>query len=114
MSESVQHRSDLVHNVLAATLCIFVLVAVNSTLFNQQPNLALFGMLGMTLVFLSRPMFKRWQDSKFLRVFDWILIAGTVVTFGYIFVQSESCSNAFGLKASCSEIAPETNKHSTT
>ena len=89
MSDPAQNHTSLVYNVLAATLCIFVLVAVNTTLFNQQPNLALFGMLGLTLVFLSQPMFKRWKDVKLLRVLDWVLVAATVVSFGYVFVQSE-------------------------
>ena len=95
MPESVQNRSSLVYEVLAAALCVFVLVAVNSTLFNEQPNLALFGMLGLTLVFLSQPMFKRWPDVALLKWFDWILVAATVITFGYIFVQSEKLFETF-------------------
>ena len=82
-------RFELIRNILGAALCIFVLVAVNTTIFNQQPNLALFGLLGLTLVFLSRPMIKRWQDVGFLRIFDLVLVAATVIAFGYIFVQSE-------------------------
>lgn len=95
MSESVQKRSSMAYNVVAATLCIFVLVAVNSTLFDQQPNLALFGMLGLTLVFMSRPMVEGWQDVKVLKSLDWLLLTATVVTFGYIFVQSEKLFESF-------------------
>ncbi len=95
MPESADKRSSLIRNILAVVLSVFVLVAVNTTLFNQQPNLALFGMLGLALVFLSRPMLERWKDATFLRVFDWILVAATVVTFGYIFVQSEKLCERF-------------------
>ena len=95
MSEHSSNRSELVRNILAAVLCIFVLIAVNTTIFNQQPNLALFGMLGLVLVFLSRPAFKRWKDVKFLKVFDWILVAATVISFGYIFIQSETLLERF-------------------
>jgi TRAP transporter 4TM/12TM fusion protein len=89
MPERVQHRSNPVYSVLAATLCIFVLVAVNTTLFDQQPNLALFGMLGLTLIFIRRPLAERWRDVTFFKCLDWVLVAATVVTFGYVFVQSE-------------------------
>lgn len=85
----------MLYNILASVLCVFVLVAVNTTILDEQPNLALFGMLGLTLVFLRQPMFKRWQDSKILKAIDWMLIAGTVVSFGYIFVQSERLFESF-------------------
>ncbi|MEC8555656.1 MAG: TRAP transporter fused permease subunit [Planctomycetota bacterium] len=81
--------------VLSVLLCIFVLVAVNSTILNQQPNLAMFGMLGLVLVFLSRPMAKRWPDVTALKLFDWALVVATVLSFGYIFVQSEKLLEAF-------------------
>ena len=89
MSESENSRVDLVRDILGVVLCLFVLIAVNTTIFNQQPNLALFGLLGMALVFLSRPMIKRWKDVGVLKIVDWVLVAATVIAFGYIFVQSE-------------------------
>ena len=81
--------------VLSVLLCGFVLVAVNSTILNQQPNWAMFGMLGLVLVFLNRPMVKRWQDVTALKVVDWVLVGATVLSFGYIFVQSETLLEAF-------------------
>lgn len=76
-------------NVLAFILCAFVLVAVNSTLLAEQSALALFALLGVTLVFLNRPLVKRWGDWTIFRVLDGLLIVAAMVTFGYIFVQSE-------------------------
>ncbi|MFK7735655.1 MAG: TRAP transporter permease [Pirellulaceae bacterium] len=87
--DSTSQLTGLINNILAVVLCCFVLLAVNTTIFNQQPNLALFGMLGLALVFISRPLLKRWKDVTALKVFDWILVAATVLSFGYIFVQSE-------------------------
>lgn len=76
-------------NALAVCLCVFVLVAANTTLFNQQPNLALFGLLGVVLVFLVNPACKWCPENKVLRLADWLLIIATFLTFGYVFVQSE-------------------------
>ena len=70
-------------------LCTFVLIAVNSTLLAEQSGLALFGLLGVVLVFLNRPLVKRWGDWTIFRVIDGLLIVAAIVTFGYIFVQSE-------------------------
>lgn len=83
-----QYRKNT-FNTLAFALCVFVLVAVNSTLLAEQSALALFGMLGLVLVFLSRPLTKRWGDWTAFRIIDAVLIIATVVVFGYIFVQSE-------------------------
>ena len=84
-----------VYNVLAVVLSVFVLVAVNINLFDEQPNLALFGMLGLILVFLYRPMVKWWSDKLSIRIIDWALVLATIVTFGYVFVQSERMLDRF-------------------
>ena len=83
------------YNVLAVLLSIFVLAAVNFNLFDEQPNLALFGMLGLLLVFLSNPLIERWSDRKPLQILDVVLIVATVVVFGYVFVQSERLFERF-------------------
>jgi TRAP transporter 4TM/12TM fusion protein len=95
MSDSEKDSQSLIYNIIASALCVFVLVAVNTTILNEQPNLALFGMFGMVLVFIGRPMVKRWKDSKALKIVDWILVAATVVSFGYIFIQSEKLFESF-------------------
>lgn len=84
-----------VYSVLAVILCVFVLVAVNTNLFDAQPNLALFGMLGLICVFLSKPACRWCPDNKILKAVDLLLIVATVVTFGYVFVQSERMLESF-------------------
>src|SRR6056297_2039682 len=86
---------NLVYNVLAVALSVFVLTAVNINLFDEQPNLALFGMLGLMLVFLSRPTIPRWESKVPVQVLDWALVIATAITFGYVFVQSERMLQAF-------------------
>ena len=76
-------------------LAVFVLAAVNFNVFDEQPNLALFGMLGLILVFLSRPLAERWSDRLPLRILDVILVIAAVVVFGYVFVQSERLLERF-------------------
>ena len=77
------------YNFLAALICIFVLVATNTNLFAEQPNLAVFGMLGCLLVFLSISLVQQWKDAWALRILDLVLILATLVSFGFIVVQSE-------------------------
>ena len=79
----------LAFNTIAAVLCVFVVTAVNFNLFDRQPNLALFGMMGLILVMLNHPMFKRWGQTGFVRAIDLLLIMATVISFGFVFFQSE-------------------------
>ena len=85
----------VLYGILAAALSAFVLIAVNSTIFDAQPNLALFGMFGLVLVFLSKPAFSRWADSGIMSILDYILVIGSIACFGYIFVQSENLFEKF-------------------
>ena len=84
-----------VFNVLSVVLCVFVLVAVNTTLLDLQPSLAMFGMLGLILVFLSKPACKWCPDNHILKIVDIVLIVATVISFGYVFVQSERMMQVF-------------------
>lgn len=86
---------SIAYSVLAVVLSIFVLIAVNTTIFDEQPNLALFGLLGLVLVFLGNPAIKRWKDSTALGVLDLLLVAGTLICFGYIFIQSDRLFESF-------------------
>ena len=86
---------DKAFDVLAVVLCVFVLVAVNTTLLDAQPNFAIFGMLGLILVFLSKPACKWCPNNRILKIVDFVLIAATVISFGYVFVQSERMMEAF-------------------
>ena len=76
-------------NIAGIILCVFVLIGVNSTLFAQQSNLALFGLLGLILVFLSYPFAKKWSGKTAMQVSDVVLCLLTLFAFGYVFVQSE-------------------------
>ena len=98
------------YQVLSVFLCLYVLVAVNISVagtdswvadlgidkltnrlvFSRESNLALFAMLGLLLVFLDRPIVKRWKDSLPLKIINGLMIVATVAVFGYIFVQSDS------------------------
>ena len=95
MSNWFSQSKNVAFSVCAVVLSIFVLVAVNTNLFEEQPNLALFGMLGLVLVFLTRPMIKRWGESKPIQVIDALLIAVTVVVFGYVFIQTSQRFESF-------------------
>lgn len=77
-----------VYNTLAVFLCIFVLVGVNTNLFEQLPNLAIFGAMGLSLVFLDKPAIERWKDWKPARGIDIGLAILTFVIFGYMFVHN--------------------------
>ena len=58
--------------------------------FQKYSNLALFAMLGLLLVFLgpaNHQALERRAGS--LQIINWLMIAATVVVFGYIFVQSD-------------------------
>jgi TRAP transporter 4TM/12TM fusion protein len=109
MSDKLTRFRKHAFNVLAVVLCLFVLLAVNRDLFaaylpewfgilipgDDQPKLAVFAMLGMALVFLGFPMFKRWEGNAFLQIVDLVLVAATVGIFGYILVQSEDLFEQF-------------------
>jgi TRAP transporter 4TM/12TM fusion protein len=84
-----------VYIVLSVVLCVFVLVAVNTNLFDAQPNLAVFGMLGLILVFLNTPACKWCPENRILKAVDIVLIIATIVSFGYVFIQSERLTEAF-------------------
>ena len=88
MPDRIGDFKQLAYNILAVLLCVFVLVAVNTQWLDDQPSLALFGMLGLLLVFLSKPLVARWGRSWPIQLLDALLVCATVVTFGYIFVQS--------------------------
>ena len=95
MTDRFASSKNFVYCVLAVMLSSFVLVAANFNLFDPQPNLAMFGMLGLLLVFLSRPLIKERPDWRFGRAIDVCLMLLTVVVFGYIFVQSEQNLKSF-------------------
>ena len=95
MTDRFASSKNFVYCVLAVVLSLFVLAAANFNVFDPQPNLAMFGMLGLLLVFLSRPLVQEKPDWRFGRAIDVALMLLTVVVFGYIFVQSEQKLDVF-------------------
>ncbi len=109
MSEQLSKFKKHAYNVVAVLLCIFVLVEVNRDLAveympqwlkdflpsDRQPKLAIFGLLGLVLVFLGYPTFKRTEKNIFFQVIDLLLVVAAIVTFGYVFVQSDSLFERF-------------------
>ena len=82
------------YQVLSVVLCLFVLLAVNvsvsssedwfsrvanGVVFSEISNLALFAMLGLLLVFLDRPIVKRWKDSRPLQIVNWMMMALSLI-----------------------------------
>ena len=82
MTDRFASSKNFVYCVLAVVLSLFVLAAANFNLFDPQPNLAMFGMLGLLLVFLSRPLVKEKPDWRFGRAIDIGLMLLTVAVFG--------------------------------
>ncbi|MEE2827241.1 MAG: TRAP transporter fused permease subunit [Planctomycetota bacterium] len=95
VNEPFEKGKRLAFNTVAAILSLFVLTAVNFNLFDSQPNLALFGMLGLVLVILNRPSIQRWGQTGWVRCLDLLLIGATIVSFGFVFVQSEPRLSGF-------------------
>ena len=73
----------------AILLCHFVLIEVNYPLLQPQSRLALFGLLGLSMVFLTVPMIKKKTSVTILRLSDWVFSIAAIVCFGYVIVQTE-------------------------
>ena len=95
MTDRFASSKNFVYCLLAVVLSLFVLAAANFNVFDPQPNLAMFGMLGLLLVFLSRPLVKEKPDWRFGHAIAVGLMLLTVAVFGYIFVQSEQKLESF-------------------
>ena len=84
--------------VLSVALCLFVLAEVNYPQLGPQAELAIFAMFGLVLCFLTFPLLPRLQGNTLARVLDVVWILLTVVTCGYIVVQTESMFEGFWLE----------------
>ncbi|MCH8021593.1 TRAP transporter fused permease subunit, partial [candidate division KSB1 bacterium] len=90
--------SRAVFQILAVVLSAFVLLEVNYPLLTPQSQLAIFGMLGLVLVFLNFPLHSKFQDKVFSQIVDLFLAAAVVLCFGYVLVQSEPLFKTFWLE----------------
>ncbi|MCH7679885.1 TRAP transporter fused permease subunit [candidate division KSB1 bacterium] len=89
--------SRAVFQILAVVLSAFVLLEVNYPMLTPQSQLAIFGMLGLVLVFLNYPLHNKLKDKVFLQIVDLFLAAAVVLCFGYVLVQSEPLFKTFWL-----------------
>ena len=87
--------SRAVFQILAVVLRAFVLLEVNYPLLTPQSQLAIFGMLGLVLVFLNFPLHSKFQDKVFSQIVDLLLATAVVLCFGYVLVQSEPLFKTF-------------------
>ncbi|MCP4081088.1 MAG: TRAP transporter fused permease subunit, partial [Planctomycetaceae bacterium] len=93
--ENSRKIRDRIYDAISVILCLFVLVIVNTTWMGQQPRLALFAMQGLILVFLSFPFFLNKGEGVAGRLSMGLLVAATVFSFGYVFVQSDQMFSRF-------------------
>lgn len=80
---------NLMKKGISLALCAFVLIEVNYPLLQPQSRLALFGLLGLILLFLRGHAVgdSRWGTA--LHAFDWVLIAASLLSLGYVVLQTE-------------------------
>ncbi|TDI94045.1 MAG: TRAP transporter fused permease subunit [Caldithrix sp.] len=90
--------SRAVFQILAVVLSAFVLLEVNYPMLTPQSQLAIFGMLGLVLVFLNYPLHNKLKDKVFSQIVDLFLAAAVVLCFGYVLVQSEPLFKTFWLE----------------
>lgn len=83
----------------AIALCGFVLLEVNRPLLQPQSRLALFGLLGLSFAFLQTHLIKRDRVGRVLRLADWLPVVVTVLTFGYVLIQTEPAFSSLWFNA---------------
>ncbi len=82
-------RGGRAGRVVSFALCGFVLVEVNYPLLQPQSRLALFGLLGLVLLFLKLPLRLEVRTFKALRLLDSVLVMTAAFGFGYVIIQTE-------------------------
>ena len=92
-----QKLKDNIFLIISVLLCLFILAEVNYPQLAPQTQLALFGMLGLIVVFLRYPIHSRFADNPFFQILDFVLIGSVVVCFGYVLSQTEPIFKAFWL-----------------
>ena len=75
--------------VLSVALCAFTLAEVNYPNLRPQSQMAIFAMLGLTLCLLHYPLAKRVREAGWALGLDWLLVAVTASTCGYVVHQTE-------------------------
>ena len=85
----VQQVRRFLFRWLAFALSLFILVEVNYPQLSPQSQLSIFSMLGLILVFLKYPVHRKFSGSVFAQILDLIFAFFVIVSFGYIFIQTE-------------------------
>lgn len=80
---------SLAVTVLGIVLCLFTLSEVNFPQLQFQSALAVFVLLGLVLCFLLYPLHPRLKNVVALRYVDVLLALASVISCGYVVVQSE-------------------------
>ncbi len=83
--------------ILATFLSFFILVEVNYPQLTPQAQLAIFALLGLSLVFLKYPVHPSAAKSSSLQILDLFLVIGVVFCFGYVLIQTEPVFQSYWL-----------------
>ena len=83
----------LLFRILAILLGLFILIEVNHPQLAPQAQLAVFALLGLSLVFLKYPI----HPKKSLPILDLIFVLAVVFCFGYVFTQTDARFQFFWL-----------------
>ena len=83
---------------VAVLLSLFILSEVNYPILRPQSALALFAMLGLSVVFLKYPLHKKFEDQPLLLILDYVFVGCVIVCFGYVVIQTEPFFKKLWLK----------------
>lgn len=83
----------LLFRILAILLGLFILIEVNHPQLAPQAQLAVFALLGLSLVFLKYPI----HPQKSLPILDLIFVLAVVFCFGYVLTQTDARFQFFWL-----------------
>lgn len=95
--ERPEVRGGYVEKAVSLVLCVFVLIEVNHPLLQPHSRLALFGLLGLVLLFLQGRGAGDHRSNVIRRAFDALLLAAACLGFGYVIVQTEPVLSRFWL-----------------
>ncbi len=88
MKQEATANGGYLRTGLSVLLCAFVLFEVNYPLLQPASRLALFGLLGLVLLFLQRGTSEGRRPVQ-TAIFHWIPAAAALLCFGYIVIQTE-------------------------
>ena len=83
--------------ILAPLLSLFILAEVNYPQLTPQAQLAIFALLGLSLVFLKYPVHRSAAGNIPLQILDLFLALAVVFCFGYILIQTDPVFQTYWL-----------------